>query len=74
MDYSCDLLPPISVSEFMSYEYNLAIAEVDRSLKRLRDLWDDAKYEAIRDEVLKSIDLALDKRLDMMAHRDGWLK
>ena len=74
MDYSCDLLPPISVSEFMSYEYNLAIAEVDTALKRLRDLWDDPKYEAIRDEVLKSIDLALDKRLDMMAHRDGWLK
>ena len=69
-----DLCPSITVSEFMSYEYNLAIAEVDRSLKRLRDLWDDAKYEAIRDEVLKSIDLALDKRLVMMARRDEWLK
>ena len=58
----------------MAYEYNLGILEVDTALKRMRDLWDDEKYEAIRDEVMKSIDLALDKRLDMMAMRDGWLK
>ena len=69
-----ELCPPITLSEFMAYEYNLGILEVDTALKSLRDLWDDEKYEAIRDEVLKSIDLALDKRLVMMARRDEWLK
>ena len=68
-----DLSPAVTLPEFMSYEYTGAIAQIDKSLESLRALWADAKYEAIRDQVMKSIDQALDKRIELMARRDDWL-
>lgn len=69
-----DLHPPITLAEFMSYEYTAAIAEVDKSIASLRELWIGPQYEEISGQVILSLDDALDKRLDLMRRRDEWLK
>ncbi len=68
------MIQVVEATEFMTDEYTAAIATVDTALDSLRALWDDPKYEEIRDLVIGSLDIALDKRLALMAQRDKWIE